>query len=41
MVQNLPANAGHMRDGGLLPGLEDRLEEGMVTHPLFLPGASQ
>ena len=21
MVKNLPANAGHMRDGGLLPGL--------------------
>ena len=32
MVKNLPANAGDMRDMGLIPGLEDSLEEGMATH---------
>ena len=32
MVKNLPANAGNIRDLGLIPGLEDPLEEGMATH---------
>ena len=29
MVKNLPANAGEV---GLIPGQEDPLEKGMVTH---------
>ena len=29
MAKNPPANAG---DSGLIPGLEDPLEEGMATH---------
>ena len=32
VVKNLPANAGNIRDLGLIPGLEDPLEEGMATH---------
>ena len=36
MVKNLPANAGDMRDMGLIPGLEDSLEEGMATHSSVL-----
>ena len=32
MVKNLPANAGGIRDMGLIPGLEDPLEEGVATH---------
>ena len=32
MVKNLPANAGDLRDVGSIPGREDPLEEGMVTH---------
>ena len=36
MVKNLPANAGDMRDMGLIPGLEDSLEEGMATHSSIL-----
>ena len=31
-VKNLPANAGDMRDVGLIPEQEDPLEEGMATH---------
>ena len=31
MVKNLPANAGDIRDMGLIPG-EDTLEEAMATH---------
>ena len=30
-VKNLPANAGDIRDVGLIPGLEDPLEEEMAT----------
>ena len=30
--KNLSANAGDMRDVGLIPGREDPLEEGMETH---------
>ena len=32
MVKNLPANAGDIRDVGLIPGSKDPLEEGMATH---------
>ena len=32
VVKNLPANAGDIRDLGLIPGLEDPLEEEMATH---------
>ena len=32
MIKNLPANAGDIRDVGLIPGSEDPLEEGMATH---------
>ena len=31
MVKNLSANAGHIRDAGSIPGLEDPLEEGMAS----------
>ena len=36
MVKNLSANAGDMRDAGLIPGSERSLEEGMATHFSFL-----
>jgi len=36
VVKNLPANAGKVRDAGSIPGLEDPLEEGMVTHSSIL-----
>ena len=32
VVKNMPANAGDIRDTGLVPGREDPLEEGMATH---------
>ena len=32
MVKNLPANAGDIRDMGLIPGLEDTLEKDLATH---------
>ena len=32
VVKNPPANAGDMRDVGLIPGLRRSLEEGMATH---------
>ena len=32
MVNNMPANAGDIRDAGLILGWEDPLEEGMATH---------
>ena len=31
VVKNLPANAGDVRDVGLIPGWEDPLEEEMAT----------
>ena len=31
-------NAGYTGDSGLILGLEDLLEEGMATTPVFLPG---
>ena len=36
VVKNLPVNAGDIRDVGLIPGLEDPLEEGMATHSSIL-----
>ena len=36
MVKNLPANAGDVRDVGLIPGLGRPLEEGMATHSSIL-----
>ena len=30
MVKNLPANAGDLRDSGLIPGWEDLLEKEMA-----------
>ena len=36
MVNNMPANAGDIRDVGLILGREDPLEEGMATHPSSL-----
>ena len=43
VVKNLPANAGDIRDTGLTPGLEEPLEEEMVTYsiPVFLPRESR
>ena len=40
MVKNLPANAGDIRDVGLISGLEDLQKEGMTTTPVFLHGES-
>ena len=36
MVKNLPANAGDIRDAGLIPELGRPLEEGMATHSSIL-----
>jgi len=36
VVENLPANAGDVRDAGLIPGSEDALEENMATHSSIL-----
>ena len=36
MVKNLPANAGDIRDMGLIPGQEGPLEEGTATHSSIL-----
>ena len=36
MVKNMPANSGDSRDVGLIPGLEDPLEEEMATHSSIL-----
>ena len=36
VVNNMPANAGDIRDVGLILGWEDPLEEGMATHPSSL-----
>ena len=36
VVKNLPANAGDIRDVGLILGLEDPLEKGMATHSSIL-----
>ena len=36
MVRSPPANAREISDGGLIPKLEDLLEEGMATHSSIL-----
>ena len=36
VVKNLPANAGDMKDVGLILGWEDPLEEGVATHSSVL-----
>ena len=36
MVKNPPANAGDVRDLGLIPGLGKLLEEGIATHSSIL-----
>ena len=38
MVKNLPANAGVIRDVGLIPGLGRSLEEEWQPTPVSLPG---
>ena len=38
MVKNPPANAGDLRDTGLIPGSEDLLEEEMAPHSSILAG---
>ena len=35
-VKNTPANAGDIRDVGLIPGSERSLEEGIATHSNIL-----
>ena len=37
VVKNPPANAGDVRDAGLIPDQEDPLEEGMATHSQLIP----
>ena len=42
MVKNTPANAGNIRDMGLIPGgQEDPLEEGVATHSSILAWRTQ
>ena len=36
VVNNSPAKAGDIRDVGLIPGLEDPLEEGIAIHSSIL-----
>ena len=36
VVKNLPANAGDIRDAGLIPELGRPLEKGMATHSSIL-----
>ena len=36
MVKNLPANAGDLRDAGLVPGSGKSLEKGTATHSSIL-----
>ena len=36
VVKNPPANAGDIRDAGLILGLEDPLEKGMATYSSIL-----
>ena len=36
VVKNPPADAGDVRDAGLILGLEDPLEEGVATHSSIL-----
>ena len=36
MVENLPANAGDVRNTGSIPGSEDPPDKGMATHSSIL-----
>ena len=36
VLKNPPVNAGDVKDAGSIPGQEDPLEEGVVTHCSFL-----
>ena len=36
MIKNPPANAGNVRDSGLIPTQEDPVEEGMTTYSRIL-----
>ena len=36
VVKNVPANAGDIRDTGLILGQDDPLEKGMATHSSIL-----
>ena len=36
MVNNPPPNAGDLGDAGLIPGLEDPMQESMATHSSIL-----
>ena len=36
VVKNPPADAGDLRDAGLIPDWEDPLEEGVATHSSIL-----
>ena len=40
VVKNLPANAGDIRDLGLIPGSGRSLEDGMATSSSILAGES-
>ena len=40
VIKNPPANAGDIRDTGLIPGREDPLEKEMAPHFVFLPEKS-
>ena len=40
-VKNAPANAGDLRDMGVIPGLGRSPEEDMEPTPVSLPGESQ
>ena len=37
-VKNLPADAGNVRDVGLIPGSGRSMEEAWQPTPVFLPG---
>ena len=41
VVKNSPAKAGDIRDVGLIPGLEDPLEEGITNHSSILAWRSR
>ena len=36
MIKNPPANAGNVRDSGLIPTWDDPMEEGMATYSRIL-----
>ena len=40
MVKNLPANAGDIKDAGVVPGWEDPQRRAWQLTPIFLPGES-